>query len=74
MKNKHKGLFSRVLVCYCIGFMTLLTIAAFIILGFTGYDATGILGVAAGVFGGELLLLCLKRIFANDKPDDGGNI
>lgn len=71
MKKDKKGLFSKVIVIYCIAFISILTVASFVILALTGLDASGILGVAAGVFGGELLFLCMKRIFA--KPSTPNN-
>ena len=65
--KRRKGIFSRIIVSYCIGMITGLSVWAFGILQSTGYDASGILGVSAGVFGGELLLLCVKRILAKDR-------
>lgn len=62
-----KGIFSKIVICYCIAILTGLSVWAFGILQSTGYDASGILGVSAGVFGGELLLLCVKRILAKDR-------
>lgn len=73
MKKDKKGLFSKVIVIYCIAFISILTIGSFAILALTGLDASSILGVAASVFGGELLLLCLKRIFAKPSTLDEEN-
>ncbi len=69
-----KGMFSRVIVVFCVAFMVLLTIASLAILFFTGYDPSSIFGVAAGFFGGELMMLCAKRIFAKPStPTDNNN-
>lgn len=75
-KNKKfsKGKMARGLVYYCIGVLTVVLIWALIIKSFaTGYsDLSDVLTFAGGVFGGELLLLLLKRIFAkpNENNDD----
>ena len=42
------------------------------ILANTGNNASSIIGVIFSLFGGELLLLCLKRIFTDpDKTEKG---
>ena len=70
MMDKKKGKMARILVIYCIGILTIVLIWAMISKSFaTEYiDLSDVLTFAGGVFGGELLLLLLKRIFA--KPDD----
>ena len=77
MKNKRrwsKGEMSRTIVVYCIRvlFGTLVwaillkTLGA--VLGWT-VDLSDVLTFAGGAFGGELLLLAFKRIFAKKNED-----
>lgn len=72
-KTVTKGKMARYLVYYCIGVLTIVLIWAMITKSFaSGYcDLSDVLTFAASVFGGELLLLLLKRIFA--KPNDNYN-
>ena len=78
MKNKRrwsKGEMSRTIVIYCIRvlFGTLVwaillkTLGA--VLGWT-VDLSDVLTFAGGAFGGELLLLAFKRIFARKNSDE----
>lgn len=70
-----KGEMSKTIVIYCIRTLTLVLIwsiaikTAGAIFGFT-VDLSDILPFAATAFGGELLLLAFKRIFAKKKEDD----
>ncbi len=66
-----KGLFSRVIVVFCILEMTVMQIWSMRIASHNNFLTTGLLTANHSVFGGELLLLCLKRIFA--KNDEKGN-
>lgn len=72
-KKFSKGKMARGLVYFCLTVLTIVLIWAMIIKSFaTGYaDLSDVLTFAGGVFGGELLLLLLKRIFA--KPNDNND-
>lgn len=78
-----KGRMARGLVYYCIA---VLSIAAVWAMGLKTYgvihdvtvDLSDVLVFIAGAFGGELLLLAFKRVFAkpndnNETANDGGN-
>lgn len=54
------NLFSKVVVLFCIGYMVRVTEKAMDITLLTGIDASNIILVCAGFFGGELLFLALK--------------
>lgn len=72
-KNKIAHLFSKIIVVYCIAFASGMCIYALKMMKDTGYDASAIITVGVGFFGGELLFLCLKTIFgekAKKKDDD----
>ena len=72
-KRMTKGKMARGLVYFCITVLTIVLIWAMIFKTVaSGYsDLSDVLTFAATVFGGELLLLLLKRIFA--KPNDNNN-
>lgn len=72
-----KGQMARTLVIYCVRAITLIAIWAVCIKTYavSKYGATDISDVlifAATAFGGELLLLAFKRVFAkkNENPDE----
>jgi len=65
MRRKKKGLFSRLIVVFCVLEMTFMQLWAFRIASHNSLLTTGLLTANHAVFGGELLLLCLKRIFAD---------
>jgi len=77
MVNKIKawmskpGMFSRVLVVFCLAYSIRIIEWAVCQFENTGSEPETILTVAVGLFGGELLLLCLKRIFAKHDNKDG---
>lgn len=64
-------LFAKAMVLHCVFWGTAASFYALRILSRTGHDATGLLAVILGFFGGELLLLCLKKVLA--EPRDGGS-
>ena len=71
-----KGMFSKIVVVFCVLEMAIMQIWAMRIASHNAFLTTGLLTANHGVFGGELLLLCLKRIFArSDKKgeDENGN-
>ena len=72
-----KGQMARTLVIYCVRAITLIAIWAVCIKTYTVFkwgatDISDVLIYAATAFGGELLLLAFKRIFAkkNENPDE----
>ena len=75
-----KGQMARTLVIYCVRAITLIAIWAACLKTYavirwgetTGCDLSDVLIFAATAFGGELLLLAFKRIFAkkNENPDE----
>lgn len=60
--NFPKGLFSKLMVIFCVVEMALMQIWGMRIASHTGILVTGLLTANHSVFGGELLLLCVKRI------------
>jgi hypothetical protein len=70
-KRKNKGLFSKVIVCICITEVILMQIWGMCIADKDKYDTQGLIAANHAVFGGELLFLCLKRIFAKGDKKDG---
>ena len=67
IKIDGKGLFSKFIVLFCIIEMLCMQWWAMKIVQNQSMEVTGLITVNHGVFGGELLLLCLKRIFAKNK-------
>ena len=75
-----KGQMARTLVLYCVRVLTLMAIWAACLKTYAvikwgeanGCDLSDVLGFAGAAFGGELLLLAFKRVFAkkNENPDD----
>lgn len=75
-----KGQMARTLVLYCVRALTLMAIWAACLKTYAvikwgetnGCDLSDVLIYAATAFGGELLLLAFKRVFAkkNEDPDD----
>ena len=72
-----KGAFSKLIVVFCVAEMAAMQFWAMRIASHNAFLTTGLLTANHGVFGGELLLLCLKRIFAKtdekEKSKDGDN-
>ena len=72
-----KGQMSKTIVLYCIRAITLIAVWAvalktYAVFKFGATDISDVLIFAATAFGGELLLLAFKRIFAkkNENPDE----
>lgn len=75
-----KGQMARTLVLYCVRAITLMAIWAACLKTYAvikwgetnGCDLSDVLGFAGAAFGGELLLLAFKRVFAkkNEDPDE----
>lgn len=62
----RKHLFSKAVVLYCVLISTAITAAALVVCWRTQTISSGILTPLFGLWGGELLLLCLKRIFGDN--------
>lgn len=75
--RKTKGRMARELVYYCIYALTGVLVWAVIIktiavIADRPADLSDVLVYAAAAFGGELLLLLCKRVFAKNNDDNGG--
>ena len=70
MNNKQKGRFSKIIVVFCVLEMAIMQVWAMRIASHNSFLTTGLLTANHAVFGGELLLLCLKRIFADKKKGE----
>ena len=73
----RKSEMSKTIVLYCIRAITLIAVWAvalktYAVFKFGATDISDVLIFAATAFGGELLLLAFKRVFAkkNENPDD----
>lgn len=69
-----KGLFSKIIVVFCILEMTFVQLWGMQIANDNSFLTTELLTVNHAVFGGELLLLCLKKILCNDKDAINKNV
>lgn len=67
--KKIPHLFGKTIVAVCIVCTTGFSYYALRILSRTGHDATGLLAVIVGFFGGELLFLCLRNILKKEKSN-----
>lgn len=65
MNEKKKGRFSKIIVVFCILEMTFMQLWAMRIASNNSFLTDGLILANHAVFGGELLLLCLKRIFGD---------
>lgn len=76
-RRKTKGRMARELVYYCIYALSGVLVWAVIIktiavIADRPADLSDVLVYAAAAFGGELLLLLCKRVFAKNNDDNGG--
>ena len=62
MSEKKKRRFSKCVVLYCLVICTLITVVVLAISWRTGELNSGIVATLCGLWGGELLLLCVKRV------------
>ena len=76
-KKWNKGEMARTLVIYCVRAITLIAVWAvalktYAVFKWGATDISDVLIFAATAFGGELLLLAFKRVFAkkNENPDE----
>lgn len=72
MSEKKKGRFSKAIVIFCILEMSFMQVWAMRIASHNAFLTDGLILANHAVFGGELVLLCLKRILApkNDKKKE----
>ena len=73
-KKWNKGEMARTLVIYCVRAITLIAVWAvalktYAVFKFGATDISDVLIFAATAFGGELLLLAFKRVFAKKNED-----
>lgn len=68
-KEKIKGRFSKFIVVFCVIEMMLMQAWAMWIADKDTYSTDGLVVANHAVFGGELLLLCLKRLLTKDDPN-----
>lgn len=62
---------SRTLVCYCIGVLTVTAVWGAVLKSTSPEaDLSDVLTFVGAAFGGELLLLLCKRVFAKDKESE----
>ena len=67
---KKKGQMSRRLVVFCVAVLTAAAIWSAALKSIRPEaDLTDVLTFVGGAFGGELLMLLAKRVFAKDKED-----
>ena len=67
MSKKKQHAFSKAVVIYCLLLCTIITVASLAICWRAGEINAGVVSTLAGLWGGELLLLCIKRVVG-----DGG--
>lgn len=73
----RKSEMSKTIVLYCIKAITLIAVWAIVLKTYavikwgetSGYDLSDVLVFAGAAFGGELLLLAFKRVFAKKNED-----
>ena len=61
-KRKTKHLFSKIAIIYCIAFSSIASIWALWIADKDGLLVTEVLAIILALFGGELLLICLRQV------------
>ena len=70
-KKRKKGAMARRLVYYCIFVLTAVAVWAMILKTIDRtVDLSDVLTFVAAVFGGELLALLAKRVFAKDRTEE----
>ena len=69
MNKKKRHLYSKFIVAFCLFEMAFMQIWAMRIASHNSFLTTALITTNHAVFGGELLLLCLKRLF-DDKNNN----
>lgn len=77
MSKKQKGKMARRLVYYCVAVLTIAavwaaTLKTYGVIHDVSVDLSDVLVFVGAAFGGELLFLVLKRIFAKNIEDSEG--
>ncbi len=67
MTEKQKGLYARKIVALCLLFCAVVIIATYIA-RWWDVDTVPVMTCCCGLYGGELLLLMVKRLMAKDEP------
>ena len=72
-RNAKSGLFSKVIVVFCLAYSVRIVEWGIEQFERSNTEAATLLTVSLALFGGELLFLCLKRVFAkpNNTASDG---
>lgn len=73
-KEKTKGRFSKIIVVFCVVEMMLMQSWAMWIADKDTYNTDSLIVANHAVFGGELLLLCLKKILTKENDDVDKNM
>lgn len=69
-----KGRMARRLVCYCVGMLTATAVWAAVLKTIDHtIDISDVLAFIGAAFGGELLLLLVKRVFAKENTKEQEN-
>lgn len=61
MNGKQKWSYMRIIVALCLGFLAAFCVAAYVALWF-GVDTINVLKIVAAIFGGELVMMLLKKM------------
>ena len=69
---KKSGLFSRIIVIFCLAYSVRIVEWAMNEFERSNMEAATLLTVSLALFGGELVLLCMKRIFSKNDGRKGG--
>ena len=63
-----KGTFSRIIVAYCLLFCSAISVWAMYIAQGGAFEVSDVINTVTKLFGGELLLLCIKRVAEGKTP------
>ena len=70
-KRAISHLFFKLMVLYGVAFSSLASAAALWIARRDGLELTGLPGIILTLFGGELLMMCMKAILSREKAPAG---
>ena len=65
-KSLTTGVFSKRVIIFCILFTAIFALLCLFVQYKTGYDASSLLRIVAAVFGGELAMLLIKRVWTTN--------
>jgi uncharacterized membrane protein YgdD (TMEM256/DUF423 family) len=66
---KTPGLFSRLIVIFCLAYCVRIVEWQMDVFENTQSEASELVAAGLALFGGELLLLCIKRVFSNGRKE-----